>query len=85
MPMTNASTIAIVMLLAAIDLANENTIDPDAAVELLELSASQLQTGTSDERFYLSEAVDSIFNDDEELSPEEIKLCGHFMENFGLQ
>lgn len=83
--MTNTNAIAIARLLAAIELANENAIDPDAAVELLELAASQLQIGTSDERFYLSEAVDSILNGDEELSPEEIEFYEHFMENFGLQ
>jgi len=83
--MTNANATAIIRFLAAIELASENTIDPDAAVELLELAASELQFGNSDERFCLSEAVDFILGGDEDLSPEEVEFYERFMENFGLQ
>ncbi|HEY7884826.1 MAG TPA: hypothetical protein VIC08_07745 [Cellvibrionaceae bacterium] len=83
--MNNANATTIIRLLAAIELASEDAIDPDAAIELLELAASQLHSGNSDERFCLSEAVDSILDSDEDLSPEEVEFYEHFMENFGLK
>lgn len=82
--MTNANAATIIKLLAAIELSSDDDLNPDAAIKLLELAASELSLANSDERFCISEAIDVLLDSDEDLSTDEVKFYESFMEIFSL-
>lgn len=82
--MTNANAITIIKLLSAIELSSDDEINLDVAVKLQELAASELSLANSDERFCISEAVDTLLNGDQTLSEREVEFYENFIENFDL-
>ena len=83
--MTNANATCLIKLLASIELMSDNDLNPDSAVNLLELAASELSIGNSDERFVISEAIDGLLYGDDKLSKEEVEFYKDFMSDFGLE